>query len=144
MSADVHEAVNRRISGLSITENSALPHVTVPAMQLGSVQIANEVPGPSGQMAISKPKSCGTLSGSRAVEVEKAAIDKMDQGNGAEIAEAQISSPGLSKLFRCNLLENLTVDNSTYALGQIRATFYPKFENEKSDQEVHCYSNSVF
>lgn len=123
MSADVHEAVNRRISGLSITENSALPHFPVPAMQLGSVQIANEVSGPSGQMAILKPKSYGTLSGSRAVE---------------------ISSPGLGKLFRGNLLENFTVDNSTYALGQIRATFYPKFENEKSDQEVHCYSNSVF
>ncbi|KAL3834454.1 hypothetical protein ACJIZ3_009190 [Penstemon smallii] len=32
------------------------------------------------------------------------------------------------------LLENFTLDNSTYSLAQIRASFYPKFENEKSDQ----------
>ncbi|KAM3739526.1 hypothetical protein ACB098_08G030300 [Castanea mollissima] len=51
-------------------------------------------------------------------------------------AAAQISSAGLSKLFGGNMLENFTVDNSTYTHAQVRATFYPKFENEKSDQEV--------
>lgn len=34
------------------------------------------------------------------------------------------------------VLEDFTVDNSTYAQVQVRATFYPKFENEKSDQEI--------
>ncbi|KAL5672163.1 hypothetical protein ACJX0J_016469, partial [Zea mays] len=28
------------------------------------------------------------------------------------------------------------VDNSTFMEAQIRATFYPKFENDKSDQET--------
>ena len=28
------------------------------------------------------------------------------------------------------------MDKSTYCRAQIRATFYPKFENEKTDQEV--------
>ncbi|XP_050292566.1 tRNA ligase 1 [Quercus robur] len=51
-------------------------------------------------------------------------------------AATQISSAGLSKLFGGNMLENFTVDNSTYTHAQVRATFYPKFENEKSDQEV--------
>ncbi|KAL7126492.1 hypothetical protein ABFS83_14G191300 [Erythranthe nasuta] len=34
------------------------------------------------------------------------------------------------------LLENFTVDSFTYSVAQVRATFYPKFENDKSDQEV--------
>ncbi|KAJ6303762.1 hypothetical protein OIU77_017605 [Salix suchowensis] len=46
------------------------------------------------------------------------------------------SSASLSRIFKGILLENFTVDNSTYSLAQIRATFYPKFENEKSDQEI--------
>lgn len=33
-------------------------------------------------------------------------------------------------------LENFTVDESTCCRAQIRASFYPKFENEKTDQEV--------
>ncbi|EPS73145.1 hypothetical protein M569_01610, partial [Genlisea aurea] len=44
----------------------------------------------------------------------------------------------LSKLFSGKLLENFSVDNSTHALAQVRATFYPKFENEKSDHEVRA------
>ncbi|ONK75258.1 uncharacterized protein A4U43_C03F15000 [Asparagus officinalis] len=39
--------------------------------------------------------------------------------------------PELSKAF-----EELTVDNCTFSRAQIRATFYPKFENEKSHQEI--------
>ncbi|KAG7950036.1 hypothetical protein I3843_13G092700 [Carya illinoinensis] len=134
-SADVDETVSNRISALSITENSE-PHVTVPPMQLGSVQMANQIPGQGGQKAVWKPKSYGTVSGSPAVEVEKAPLGKMVKGNGAETAAAQITTAGLSKLFGANLLENFTVDNSTYSIAQIRATFYPKFENEKSDQEI--------
>ncbi|KAJ0244827.1 tRNA ligase 1 [Hirschfeldia incana] len=33
-------------------------------------------------------------------------------------------------------LENFTVDESAYCSAQIRASFYPKFENEKTDQEI--------
>uniref|UniRef100_A0A1J3K968 Uncharacterized protein n=1 Tax=Noccaea caerulescens TaxID=107243 RepID=A0A1J3K968_NOCCA len=38
--------------------------------------------------------------------------------------------------FGGDFLENFTVDKSTYCNAQIRATFYPKFENEKTDQEI--------
>ncbi|CAN8311589.1 unnamed protein product [Cochlearia groenlandica] len=41
-----------------------------------------------------------------------------------------------SKVSQSNLLEKFSVDKSTYCNAQIRATFYPKFENEKTDQEI--------
>ncbi len=113
-SAAEAEAVSNRIGGLSISEDSGQARVSVQG----------------GENAIWKPKSYGTVSGSTAVEVGKASTD-------------QISSVSLSKLFRGDLLENFTVDNSTYAHAQVRATFYPKFENEKSDQEVWFDSQSV-
>lgn len=48
-----------------------------------------------------------------------------------------------SELFKGNLLESFTVDNSTFSRAQVRATFYPKFENEKSDQEVAISPTSL-
>ncbi|XVF19501.1 hypothetical protein REPUB_Repub11eG0115900 [Reevesia pubescens] len=70
-----------------------------------------------------KQNSYGIVSGPNATA---AAVD----------VQTEKSSVELSKLFKPNLLENFNVDNSTYSLAQIRATFYPKFENEKSDQEI--------
>lgn len=70
---------------------------------------------------ISKPKSYQTIANA-------------DVENVSETTPKSTAS--LSKIFKGNLLENFTVDDSTYSLAQIRATFYPKFENEKSDQEV--------
>jgi len=58
-------------------------------------------------------------------------------------AEAAVTpekeAPGLAKMFKGPLGADFNVDNNTFAQAQIRATFYPKFENEKSDQEV-CFS----
>ena len=47
------------------------------------------------------------------------------------------ASQKLSSLFKA--APNFEVDNSTFTEAQIRATFYPKFENEKSDQEVSAW-----
>ncbi|XP_040970081.1 tRNA ligase 1-like [Gossypium hirsutum] len=70
-----------------------------------------------------KPKSYGTVTGSNAAS----AADVQTEKNNVD----------LSRIFlNPNLLEIFKVDNSTYSLAQIRATFYPKFENEKSDQEI--------
>ncbi|XWS71328.1 hypothetical protein CRYUN_Cryun03dG0128800 [Craigia yunnanensis] len=74
---------------------------------------------------ILKPKSYGTVSGPGPT-ASATAVD----------VQTEKSSVDLSKIFKPNLLENFNVDNSTYSLAQIRATFYPKFENEKSDQEI--------
>ncbi|KHN22044.1 hypothetical protein glysoja_008956 [Glycine soja] len=110
--ADAVETVTNKLSGLSIGENSGK---TVA----------------QGSIATWKPKSYGTASGGTVTEVENGA------GVDASVASTQKSSgSGLSKIFRGDLLENFTVDNSTYSRAQVRATFYPKFENEKSDQEV--------
>ncbi|KAH7661894.1 tRNA ligase phosphodiesterase domain-containing protein [Dioscorea alata] len=44
----------------------------------------------------------------------------------------------LSKLFNRPLGADFSVDGNTFSRAQIRATFYPKFENEKSDQEIRA------
>ncbi|WVZ03730.1 hypothetical protein V8G54_024536 [Vigna mungo] len=104
------ETVTNKIAGLSIGDNGGKT-------------------GAHG--SIWKPKSYGTASGGAVTEVEN--------GAGVEASVASTHKNGgssLSKIFRGNLLEKFTVNNSTYTRAQIRATFYPKFENEKSDQEV--------
>lgn len=40
------------------------------------------------------------------------------------------------KLLKGPIVGDFVVDNQYFACSQIPATFYPKFENEKSDQEV--------
>ncbi|EEF36017.1 hypothetical protein RCOM_1399320 [Ricinus communis] len=103
------------------TSNSSQSSSTMAAVtnRIGGLSIGETVEQSDGQKLIWKPRSYGTVSG--AVEVENV-VPK--------------SNVNLSQLFKGNLLENFTVDNSTYAQAQIRATFYPKFENEKSDQEI--------
>ena len=120
--ASVVEDVTRRLEGLTVGGSST---EQVPVL---------------GQNAIWKPMSYGTVSGPTAVEVEETPVDEtavLSQGSrGGQASPARKSTVGLSKYFSGNLLEGFAVDNSTYAQAQIRATFYPKFENEKSDQEV--------
>lgn len=125
--SSIAEAVSNRLSELSIAENNGQSHASVQAVKLGSVQVANQDPM-QGQKVLWKPNSYGTVSGAT------------ETGNASEAATSQKSSMSLSKILKGNLLENFTVDNSTYSLAEIRATFYPKFENEKSDQEVHFLS----
>ncbi|KAH9700807.1 tRNA ligase 1 [Citrus sinensis] len=130
------EAVTNGISGLSIAENDG--QSSVPSTGFGSFQLPNQSPT-QGQKAIWKPKSYGTVSGQTSAEVGNLPADDTAtaiKGNASEMTTAQKSRMDLSKLFRGNLLENFTVDNSTYSLAEVRATFYPKFENEKSDQEI--------
>ncbi|KAI8573733.1 hypothetical protein RHMOL_Rhmol01G0299200 [Rhododendron molle] len=125
VSAGTAEPITSRLAATSIAENSGHTHGVTPSIQFGSVGSQNRGPV-EGQHAVWKPRSYGTVRAATAVEVEKAPADQT----------AEKTSADLSKLFKSNILENFTVDNSTYSLAQIRATFYPKFENEKSDQEV--------
>ncbi|KAL6979293.1 hypothetical protein U1Q18_020958 [Sarracenia purpurea var. burkii] len=127
LSTPAVEAINNRFSVMSIAENHGQTRSAIPSTQIGGVGLQNHVPV-VGQQAVWKPKSYGAVSGATAIEVEKASTD--------QTTATEKNSAGLSKLFRSNLLENFTVDTSTYCRGQVRATFYPKFENEKSDQEI--------
>ncbi|XP_048233703.1 tRNA ligase 1-like isoform X2 [Ricinus communis] len=105
--------------GETSTSSQSSSIVAAVTDRIGGLSIGETVEQSDGQKVIWKPRSYGTVSG--AVEVENV-VPK--------------SNVNLSQLFKGNLLENFTVDNSTYAQAQIRATFYPKFENEKSDQEI--------
>ncbi|XP_031280751.1 tRNA ligase 1 isoform X4 [Pistacia vera] len=124
-SSSTAEAISNRLSGLSIAENNGQSHASVPAVEFGIVQVANQGPM-QGQKAMWKTRLYGTVSGAT------------ETGNASEAATSQKSTMSLSKIFKENLLENFTVEDSTYSLAEIRATFYPKFENEKSDQEVRA------
>ncbi|XP_062082011.1 tRNA ligase 1 [Humulus lupulus] len=138
-SASSVEDVTKRLDGLSVSGSSGPTNASVQTVLIGNVHQANQVPL-QGQKAIWKPKSYGTASGGAAVEVKEKPVDKtvvLNPGSGVgQTSTTKKNSIGLSKFFKGNLLESFTVDNSTYVQAQIRATFYPKFENEKSDQEV--------
>ncbi|XP_043699681.1 tRNA ligase 1 isoform X2 [Telopea speciosissima] len=134
------EAIADRLSGLSMVENAGQTSVPVSSIRFGSVPLANQTPVKS-QKTIWKPKNYGTVSGAPAVEVETPVPHQSStapeiQMQGAETAPTKNSSVGLSKILKGPLGADFNVDNFTYSLAQIRATFYPKFENEKSDQEV--------
>lgn len=119
VSATAAETVTNRLGGMHISDNS------------GTVLQDSK--------AIWKPKSYGTASGATTTTTAEVESTPASSAVQQDVASTQKSSAGLSKLFQSNLLENFTVDNSSYSLAQIRATFYPKFENEKSDQEVYDY-----
>lgn len=121
--ATAAEAVTDRMAGLQIAVNSGQTNVPAATIQFGGVQPANQFSAHSPK-AVWKPKSYGTVSGTSTAAVE------------AEVASAGKSSASLSRI---NLSDNFTVDNSAYSAARIRATFYPKFENEKSDQEVYSF-----
>ncbi|XAR59778.1 hypothetical protein NMG60_11015745 [Bertholletia excelsa] len=122
-STSTAETVTDRFGAMSIAKQSAQYPVSGAPVQVG-VGLGKPVPI-HGQRAILQLKSYGTASEATTVEVPT------DQ-----TAAAGKSNAGLSKLFKSNILENFNVDSTTYSLAQVRATFYPKFENEKSDQEV--------
>ncbi|KAL7583144.1 hypothetical protein Lser_V15G42754 [Lactuca serriola] len=139
------EVITNGVNRLAIAENSARSFVPVP--QFGGITVNDvAVAAPHGQSngqsshvsvgcspvinanslhgkkCVYQPKSYGTVSGDAAKETTR--------------QETTAQTAALSRLFNKDLLENFNVDNSTYSTAKIRATFYPKFENEKSDQEV--------
>ncbi|KAI4322228.1 hypothetical protein L6164_021939 [Bauhinia variegata] len=124
------ESVTNRLSGIQITENIGQTSVLTATVPFGGIHPAN-LDAVQSSKTICKPKSYGTAGGTTTAEGE---VDS--PGVEAEVASARKSSISLSNLFGGKLLENFTVGNSTYSLAKIRATFYPKFENEKSDQEL--------
>lgn len=135
------EVVTNALGKLRVTESDQ-SHVLTSSAQFGNAQLTNQaIPGLA-HRAIWKPKAYGTTSGAAVIEGEKAPTNGTsteNKGSNAGLA-VQGGAVGLSQLFKSNQIEKFIVDNSTYTQAQIRATFYPKFENEKSDQEVFLYS----
>ncbi|KAJ8425980.1 hypothetical protein Cgig2_009487 [Carnegiea gigantea] len=127
------EGVTDGLRGLSVAEQSGQGHATGSPMQFEGALLQNQTVVP-GQKAVWKPKSYGTLGGATAAPVEQVAAEQ--KASQVDACERSGAGASLDGLFRRKLLENFTVDNNTYSHAQIRATFYPKFENEKSDQEI--------
>ncbi|KAL5711284.1 hypothetical protein ACHQM5_021757 [Ranunculus cassubicifolius] len=145
-------AVEDKLSGLTIAGNSSSSRLTttwkeksgsVPApedkvsgmsvagssLQFGSIPVGNQIPVRTQQKEIWKPKSYGTVSGDGVASKVNGAAE-----SGGVVV--QKSNAELAKLFQNPIGSDFNVDNSTFVQSRIRATFYPKFENEKSDQEV--------
>ncbi|XP_042038661.1 tRNA ligase 1-like isoform X2 [Salvia splendens] len=117
-----------------VAEEPVMPLVMPHFGSIGGVM--DHVPACS-QKSVWKPKAYGTISGTTTVGLSSAPADQMtapDHGNQTECSGAPAAVS--SKLFSEKLLQSFTTDSLTYSRAQVRATFYPKFENEKSDQEV--------
>ncbi|KAF3790306.1 hypothetical protein EJ110_NYTH09213 [Nymphaea thermarum] len=115
----------------------------VPPIQFGGTRLV-EQPSLKSQMAVWKPKGYATSRGIETSEAEEAiAKEAADTRINNKNETSSESNSGLSGIFvsktakiKLPLGVDFNVDNATYSEAQIRATFYPKFENEKSDQEI--------
>ncbi|KAF6134723.1 hypothetical protein GIB67_002124 [Kingdonia uniflora] len=121
-----NEINTNRIANLSIAEQSGDSNVPSSSIQFGSAPVVNPVTG-NVQKPVWKPKVTN-VSG-------VATVSGLSSGVEANPV-AENSSAGLSGMFKGPIGADFNVDKHTYALAKVRATFYPKFENEKSDQEV--------
>nr|GMD15972.1 hydrolase, alpha/beta fold family protein [Ipomoea batatas] len=131
------EDVTSGINLLDIADKNVHSSVPLPQLQFGGIGTINKIPAHN-QKVVWKQKSYGKVSGPAAVEVENAPTNQASaevQTNGVNKPINGQKNAALSNVFRGNLLENFTVGKSTFSQAQVRATFYPKFENEKSDQE---------
>ncbi|URE03204.1 hypothetical protein MUK42_21425 [Musa troglodytarum] len=120
-------AVADGVGRLSIADD---PAARSPPMQLGGAPLSNQGSVKSQQKGLWKPKSYVTASSAVAAPVESAI------GSVPAEEETGSSANNLMKLFKGPIGAHFNVDNNTFSHAQIRATFYPKFENEKSDQEI--------
>ncbi|KAM0952110.1 putative tRNA ligase 1 [Dioscorea sansibarensis] len=75
---------------------------------------------------IGQDRAVSTGSASVAAAAGSAVVTEKDPGTAER----------LSRLFNRPLGADFSVDGNTFSRAQIRATFYPKFENEKTDQEI--------
>ncbi|CAN6463133.1 unnamed protein product [Victoria cruziana] len=116
---------------------------SVPPIQFGGARLV-EQPFLKSQKVIWKPKGYATSRGFETSEADEAiakgAADTRVTNNNETFSE---NNSGLSGVFLSKTAKvkhplgvDFNVDNATYSEAKVRATFYPKFENEKSDQEV--------
>ncbi|KAG6523281.1 hypothetical protein ZIOFF_013137 [Zingiber officinale] len=130
-SEDASLSIASGIGRLSLADNF---EARSPSRVLGSgaSQMQNREPASSHPQVMWKPKSYVTVS------TPLAAPDVVDVTSSVAASCKGTASSGntLVKLFKGPLGADFNVDNNSFSLAQVRATFYPKFENEKSDQEI--------
>ncbi|XP_039793737.1 tRNA ligase 1-like isoform X3 [Panicum virgatum] len=107
------------------------------AEPVGRMALAPQEPPRAGPAQMWVPRGYATSAadgpGAASASTSTSAAVTAEQGGAA--------SQKLSSLFKT--APHFEVDNSTFTEAQIRATFYPKFENEKSDQERNRISISM-
>ncbi|XP_068668045.1 tRNA ligase 1-like isoform X2 [Aristolochia californica] len=124
------EAISSRLSGLSITDRRDQSNNTVPH-HICNISITNQTLSAKTTKDAWKPKTYSTTT-SKADALNRSCV-KGSEPKDSSPAEKTV---GLTQLFKGPLGADFNVDNLTFSQAQIRATFYPKFENEKSDHEV--------
>lgn len=134
-------SVAEEIGRLSLAENAGRGHQAAP-MQFGGALLVNQGPAKGQQKRLWMPKTYVSASSAAAAPAEVAAAEPSRSSVAVEKENSKIGD--LSKLFKGPLGADFNVDNNTFSQAQIRATFYPKFENEKSDQEVLSSSSLFF
>lgn len=107
--------------------NNALPY----SLQPGT---SSTVP----QKSIWRPRSYSATPEPPSTQVSaKLSTEKVQKNHSAiPTREHKDNNFSVHKLLNAPVGANFIIDNQTYCKSQIRAIFYPKFENEKSDQEV--------
>lgn len=136
------EAMTNGISKLAIVENNSQSRVPVPQFEsITEDEISSLHAQSNGRSHVSV--GCSPVINSRTLHGNKSVYQPKSYGtvSAATVDAAKktvnaATQTAVSDLFKNNLLEKFTVDNSTYSAAKISAIFYPKFENEKSDQEV--------
>lgn len=141
--------ISNKLNETSAGEDDGQSHASVSSVQYKKSGRMKSVRA-QGEKTNKKSKSLGKVSGAAIAEIEKSTVDRATftkEGNGAKPSPNKKNKSVLSRL-----LESFPSKNSTCSLSQIRATFYPKFENEKSDQEVirlvpcllhSCFANDI-
>ncbi|KAI3893597.1 hypothetical protein MKW92_052267 [Papaver armeniacum] len=144
------QGINNKLTGLSVGEQKTRVQNVASTVQFGSVpSIQQHVPvqnvasplqfgsvpskEPStvqGEKTVWKPKQFGVISGSTNAIVGAGSPGK----TGTSINNHKDGAASAEKMK--SLAEDFIVDKYSYSNAKIRASFYPKFENEKSDQDV--------
>ncbi|KAG0479325.1 hypothetical protein HPP92_010183 [Vanilla planifolia] len=101
-----------------------------------SVQLFGTLPNSVGKSVV-KGQERGVWMPKNYVKSSETATAPAPVAVVAGMEKKEVDTRGsLTRLFQSSLGENFVIDNNTFSKAQIRATFYPKFENEKSDQEI--------
>ncbi|MQL87259.1 hypothetical protein Taro_019801 [Colocasia esculenta] len=110
-------------NGQRVVGGTTSPPSPSSPLQFGGNRKSGNAASAQRSRSVWTPKSYGT-----------AAVEP-DNSSASAVASPSKEERELSKLFKGPVGTDFTVDNYTFSRAQIRATFYPKFENEKSDQE---------
>ncbi|KAI3883278.1 hypothetical protein MKW92_017041 [Papaver armeniacum] len=146
------QGINNKLTGLSVGEQKTRVQNVASTVQFGSVPTMQQqvpvqnvasplqfgsVPSKEqstvqGEKTVWKPKQFGTVSGSTNDIVGAGSPGK----TGTSIDNHKAGAALAEKISAGSLAEDFIVDKYSYSSAKIRASFYPKFENEKSDQDV--------